>query len=112
MSKRASHSGTGSGDGVIIVTGTVLARPGCFDEVLRISTEHVLRSRAEPGCISHGVFRDTEEPLRLHFVERWADMTALKVHFAVPASGVMVAAIGTLAAEPPTMTLYDATERA
>jgi quinol monooxygenase YgiN len=103
-------AGAGSGCGVIIVTGTVLARADTFEEILRISTEHVVRSRAEPGCISHAVFRDTEDPLRLQFVERWADMGALKAHFAVPASGVFVAALGTLADEPPEMKLYDATE--
>jgi quinol monooxygenase YgiN len=95
---------------VIIVTGTILARADSFDEVLRISTEHVLRSRAEPGCISHAVFCDTEEPLRLQFVERWTDMSALKSHFAVPASGAFVAALGTLTVEPAQMTLYEAVE--
>ena len=95
---------------MIIITGTVLARVDTFDEILRISTEHVLRSRAEPGCISHAVFRDTEEPLRLQFVERWADMVALKTHFAVPASGEMVRAIGALAVERPSIAIYEAKE--
>lgn len=99
----------GSG-GVIIVTGTVLARADSVDEILRISTDHVLRSRGEPGCISHAVYRDTEDPLRLQFVERWTDMAALKVHFAVPASGEAVRAMTALAAETPSMTLYDAGE--
>jgi quinol monooxygenase YgiN len=95
---------------MIIVTGTILARPDSFDEVLAISTEHVLRSRAEPGCISHAVFRDTEEPMRLHFLERWTDMVALKVHFAVPESGAFVATLGKLTVDRPEMTLYEATE--
>jgi quinol monooxygenase YgiN len=98
------------GSGVIIVTGSVRARNDSFDEVLRISTEHVLRSRAEPGCISHAVFRDTEDLLRLQFIERWTDMAALKVHFAVPASGDFVAALGKLSAEPPAMQLYESVE--
>ena len=87
-----------------------MPRPGSFDEVLRISTEHVLRSRAEPGCISHAVHRDTEAPLRLQFLERWADMAALKTHFAVPESRVFGAALARLSAEPPSMTLYEAAE--
>ena len=95
---------------MIIVTGTVLAREGRFDEVLRIATEHVVRSRAEPGCISHAVYHDTEEPLRLQFVERWTDMAALKVHFAVPASGEAVRAMAALTTEPPSMKLYEANE--
>ena len=95
---------------MIIVSGTVIARPETFDEVLRISTEHVLRSRAEPGCLSHAVHRDTEEPLRLHFLERWADMAALKTHFVVPESRGFGADLARLAAEPPSMSLYDASE--
>lgn len=95
---------------MIIVTGTVLARPDSFDEVLKISTEHVLRSRKEPGCASHAVMRDTEEPLRLHFLERWSDIDALKTHFVVPESREFGGNLARLAAEPPSMQLYDAHE--
>lgn len=95
---------------MIIVTGSVLAGSESFDEVLRISTEHVRRSRAEPGCISHAVQRDTEEPLRLHFLERWTDIAALKTHFAVPESRVFGGELVRLGAEPPSMTLYEANE--
>jgi quinol monooxygenase YgiN len=41
--------------------------------MLRISREHVHRSRKEPGCISHDVSIDAENPLRLTFFERWSD---------------------------------------
>jgi quinol monooxygenase YgiN len=95
---------------MIIVTGTVLAHPETFDEALRRSTEHVLRSRAEPGCLSHAVHRDTEEPLRLHFLEHWADMAALKTHFGVPESRAFGKALAHLGAESPSMTVYEAKE--
>ena len=36
-------------------TGSVLARPDTFDEVFRLSLEHVERSRLELGCVSHAV---------------------------------------------------------
>lgn len=95
---------------MIIVTGNILARPETFDDLLRISTEHVIRSRAELGCISHAVFHDTEEPLRLQFVERWTDMAALKVHFGVPATRTFAADAARLAAGSPTLQAYDANE--
>lgn len=95
---------------MIIVTGTVLSESETFDEVLRISVEHVLRSRQERGCISHAVHRDVDDPKRLHFVERWADIDALKAHFVVPASRAFGKALAALAAEPPSMNAYDATE--
>jgi quinol monooxygenase YgiN len=94
---------------MIVVTGSVLAKPESIDELLALSLEHVRRSRAEPGCISHAVHRDAEDPLRLVFVEEWADRAALEAHFAVPASRAFAKAAGALAAEPPTMNLYDAT---
>ncbi len=95
---------------MIIVTGTVLARDGCFDDVLSLAIAHVRRSRIEPGCISHAVYRDLDEPLRLQFVERWADLAALKIHFAVPASGETVRALAALASERPSMQIYDTNE--
>ena len=71
---------------MIVVTGDAVAKPETFDEVRRLSLEHVHRSRSEPGCISHAVHIDCENPLRLVFVEQWADKQALMAHFQVPAS--------------------------
>jgi quinol monooxygenase YgiN len=95
---------------MIIVTGTVTTRDGALDEALAIATAHVMRSRGEPGCISHAVYCDPENPGRLQFVERWTDMAALKVHFAVPASGESVRAMAALCDEAPSMQIYEASE--
>lgn len=95
---------------MIIVTGSVLAKSDTLAEAQRISLEHVRRSRAEPGCISHAVHIDCENPLRLVFVEQWVDRAALAAHFAVLESGAMVRALGALAAEKPTLAIYDATK--
>lgn len=93
---------------MILVTGSILARPDRVDELLALSLEHVRRSRAEPGCLAHGVHRDAENPARLVFVEHWVDRAALLAHFAVPASRAFVKAAGALAAEPPTLEIFDA----
>lgn len=93
---------------MIIVTGSVTARPDSFDEVRRLSLEHVHRSRTEPGCISHAVHTDCENPLRLVFFEQWADREALLTHFAVPASRGFVRALQSLAAAATTIEIYDA----
>ena len=94
---------------MIVVTGSVTARPDSFDEVRKLSLEHVHRSRREPGCISHAVHVDCENPLRLVFFEQWADRAALLAHFAVPASRDFVNALQSLAAAATTIELYDAT---
>jgi quinol monooxygenase YgiN len=94
---------------MIVVTGSVTAKQDCFDEARRLSLEHVRRSRGEPGCISHAVHVDCENPLRLVFVEQWADRAALLAHFAVPDSRHFVRALQPLAAAVTTIEIYDAT---
>lgn len=95
---------------MIVVTGSVTARPDTFDDVRRLSLEHVHRSRKEPGCISHAVHVDCENPLRLVFHEQWADRAALLTHFAVPASRDFVRRLHSLADGPTTIEIYDATK--
>jgi quinol monooxygenase YgiN len=95
---------------MIIVLGSVLARDGRVNEALSLSHEHVARSRAEPGCIAHSVHQDTENPLRLVFVEQWASQQgALWEHFKVPASRAFAKALGGLAQEEPSIAIYEAT---
>jgi hypothetical protein len=64
---------------MLIVLGSVLARTDSVEEIRRIAQEHVARSRLEPGCLSHAVHADLDEPLRLVFIERWADWDALRI---------------------------------
>jgi quinol monooxygenase YgiN len=92
---------------MIVVTGSTTARPETVDEVRRLSLEHVHRSRKEYGCISHAVHVDCENPLKLVFLEQWADRAALAAHFLVPASREFVRSLQSLAAAT-TIELYDA----
>ena len=94
---------------MIVVTGSVMARDDSLSEISRLSLEHVHRSRTENGCISHAVHIDCENPLRLVFIEQWADRAALMAHFAMPASRDFVRALQPLAAASPTLEIYDAT---
>ena len=93
---------------MLIVTGSIRARDDTFDRVLELSLEHVQRSRQEPGCLLHSVHRDAEDPLRLVFLEHWADADALRAHFDVPASGAFVIEAAGLADGNPEMTIYEA----
>ncbi|HEY2560544.1 MAG TPA: putative quinol monooxygenase [Caldimonas sp.] len=95
---------------MVIVTGSIQARLDTVDELRRLSLEHVARSRAEPGCLEHGVAVDANDGLRLVFFERWADRDALLMHFHVLASREFVAQVARLAAHPPVIAAYEATE--
>ena len=93
---------------MILVTGSVTARPDTLERVIELSLEHVQRSRREPGCRLHGVHRDLEHPSRLVFVEHWDDLESLQAHFAVPESRAFARLVAELAAEPPTLEIYGA----
>jgi quinol monooxygenase YgiN len=58
--------------------------------VLHACLEHVERSRGEPGCISHDVHVDGQNPMRLFFFGQWADEAALRAHFEVEGSKAFV----------------------
>ena len=93
---------------VVIVTGSVVARPDARDELIAVALEHVRRSRTEPGCISHAVHQDVENPDRVFFFEQWADRPSLDAHFQVPESGEFVRRVADLASEPPSLSIYSA----
>ena len=95
---------------MIIVLGNVTLQPGKIAEALLASQAHVDRSRLEPGCVEHGVSIDADNPNRLVFVERWADMAALKIHFRVAASRSFVGNLAAMAMSPPSMLIYEANE--
>jgi len=94
---------------MIIVTGTLHARPDTLNEVLALSRQHVARSRAEPGCLEHGVAIDADDEMRLVFFERWADQAAIGAHLKVPASREFGKRVAGLVDQPPTLSMFDAT---
>jgi quinol monooxygenase YgiN len=95
---------------VLIVLGSVVARDDTYAEILRLSQEHVARSRQEPGCLRHAVMPDPESPHRLVFVEQWASAEDLSRHFRLPASAAFAAAMARLAVGAPEVNVYEARE--
>lgn len=95
---------------MVIVTGTLHARADTLAELLALSREHVARSRAEPGCLEHGVAIDVDDPMRLVFFERWADRDAIGAHLKLPASRGFGKAVAGLVDQPPTLRMFDAAE--
>ena len=83
---------------MLIVTGSVTAKPETFDALLEAALAHVARSRTEPGCVSHSVHIDCESPMRLFFYEEWADRAALDAHFAEEDSLAFMKAVRELCA--------------
>jgi quinol monooxygenase YgiN len=94
---------------MIIVWGSIEALADRLEEASRLSLEHVIRSRGEPGCISHSVQVDVENPNRLVFFEEWEDQSALEAHFALAESRDFVGKVSTLAVTPPQIRIFEST---
>jgi quinol monooxygenase YgiN len=97
---------------MIIVIGSVTARPNSFEALKQACLDHTRRSRTEPGCLSHAVHVDVEDPLRMFFFERWSDMAALRIHFTTPGTATFLAAAREHAASSERITTYQADETA
>lgn len=95
---------------MIIVLGSATAISGHEDTVRDLSLSHVQRSRAEPGCIAHNVSVDSENPSRFVFVEYWADMSTLMVHFALKDSQEFVRQLKPLLSSDPDMKIFESEE--
>ena len=93
---------------MIIVLGSIVAMPDGFDEIKRLGLEHTRRSRGEPGCISHDLHIDCENPLKVSFVEKWTDAATLAAHFKVKESIAFVMRAREISASPPTIEIFEA----
>lgn len=78
---------------MIVITGSITARPDTLDVLVEAGLGHSRRSRAEDGCLSHRCYRDLEEPLRIFFYEEWRDMAAVQAHFAHADTRIVMGAI-------------------
>ena len=94
---------------MILVIGECAIKKEALAEALKISLEHCARSLLEAGCLSHEVSTGVKDPLRLIFVERWADHAALMAHVQVPASRAFGKALGQFCSSVPCMDIYDST---
>ena len=97
---------------MVIVWGCMQAMPEHREEAIRVSLEHVHRSRGEPGCISHAVHIDAENANLLVFYEEWEDMAALQAHFSVPESAAFIDSVAGLAVGPPEIKIFESCTRA
>lgn len=93
---------------MIIVTGEVLVSKEHLSEALLLCKQHVERSLAEPGCLSHAFYAAPDDPLKLFFFEEWSDNDAIQAHFKVPDSQKFVVSLTKLSATPPRLSMYSA----
>lgn len=93
---------------MIIITATIATTTANRKAIISLCEAHCARSRAEPGCISHHIHADCEDPSRLFFHEKWQDAEAVVTHFAVPESREFVNQLVALVGHRPDMQIYRA----
>ena len=93
---------------MIIVLGHTTIQPDKVEEALRVSQEHVERSKSEPGCLEYGAHRSAEDLSKLVFVERWLDLASLQAHFALRESVQLVRRLAAIAIEAPSISICNA----
>ncbi|RYY22390.1 MAG: antibiotic biosynthesis monooxygenase [Sphingomonadales bacterium] len=93
---------------MILITGHVILNLEHRERIIALGAEHSARSRGEAGCLGHRCHVDVEQPDRLVFVEKWADIAAVRAHFAVPAPSTFVAEMRVLSPQPPVIRIYAA----
>lgn len=96
---------------MIIVTGAMTAAAEDFPALLEEAIAHTRRSRREPGCLSHQVSVDAENPLRLMFIEEWEDRAALDLHLTQDGTRHFVSVIRRLALEQTKMKILPIVQR-
>ena len=93
---------------MIIITGDLLIKDDSMAQAMQACQKHVAHSRTEPGCISHAVYRDPEDSLRLFFYEQWEDQASIDAHFVLPSSQAFVAEVRTLVSAQPNLHIFSA----
>ncbi len=94
---------------MIVITGSVTAKPGAFERLRSEGLAHSERSRGEDGCLSHRCYVDAAEPERLYFYEEWRDMAAVEAHFRHPDTPKIMGTIRELGAASEGPVLLEAT---
>jgi quinol monooxygenase YgiN len=85
---------------MIVVTGRMCVTPENRERFVEAATEMCSRSREDDGCSAYRVYADLEQESCFVIVEQWADEAALQSHFTQPHTGVFLAALSPLLAEP------------
>lgn len=81
--------------------------PENLDKFMEIATEMVEKTRQEPGFTSYELVQGADDPTILAFVEKWADMDVLQIHFDTPHFKDLIPKMIALSAEEVSITSHN-----
>lgn len=66
---------------MIKITARHTAKENCAENLVEILKELAAKSRQEEGCISYGLYKDTEQDNIYTIIEEWLNIESLHNHF-------------------------------
>lgn len=64
----------------VVLVAIFQSRPETHEELTHRLREMVMLTRTEPGCLRYDLHTDEHDPLKLVFIETWADEAAVAAH--------------------------------
>lgn len=92
---------------MLILTGRFVAKKERRSELLQLCHGMYAPSRAEDGCVSYGLWEDSDGSGNFMFFEEWTSRESLDKHFQTPHFARFMAAFPSLIQGEPVMKIYD-----
>jgi quinol monooxygenase YgiN len=89
------------------VVASAKSKPGSESPLLKALLDVAAPTRAQPGCVSFALYRSKEDASVITAFERWASKADHERHHQGAHVTKLMAAMGPVLAEPPSMTAYE-----
>ncbi len=91
----------------LIIIASAKAQPGKEKDLEKALIEAAGPTRLQPGCVSFGLYRVSENPAIIVGFERWASPMAHEKHLQGAHIQRLMSAMTPVLAEPPQITSYE-----
>lgn len=91
----------------LTVIAQIKAKPGKESSVRQELLSLVAPSRKDAGCLNYDLHQALDNPALFLFHENWTSKAQLDQHLQKPDLQAVLAKLGQLVAEPPSITLWD-----
>lgn len=95
---------------MLIVAVTIKIRPDHREEFVQAASRLSEHSGTEPGCMSYRFSTDLVDPNTFYLHEEWESEEAMQAHFQTPGFLAMRQRLPVIAAAPPSIRHFQATE--
>jgi quinol monooxygenase YgiN len=92
---------------VLIILSSATAASGRRDDLVTAAQLVASATRADDGCLAYSFSADLEDADRILGLEVWADRSALDAHMAHDHTKAFLAAVPSLVAGPPEMSVHE-----